>query len=48
VSVPSAHVAGVPIEESLLTLAPVLPLLVLALRQRCARIVGQLRRRGGQ
>jgi hypothetical protein len=39
-----AHVTGVPIEEALLTLAPVLPLLALALRTRLARVMGQLRR----
>jgi hypothetical protein len=36
----------VPVEESLLTLAPVAPLLALAARARVLRIVEQLRRRG--
>jgi hypothetical protein len=39
-----AHIAGVPVEESLLMLAPVLPLLVLGVRARVARVAGQLRR----
>jgi hypothetical protein len=39
-----AHIAGVPVEESLLMLGPVLPLLVLAVRARVARVTGHLRR----
>jgi hypothetical protein len=40
-----AHIAGVPVEESLLTLTPVLPLLALSLRARMTRVIGRRRHR---
>ena len=43
-----AHIAGVPVEESLPMLAPVVPMLAFAARARVRRIVGQRRRRGDQ
>jgi hypothetical protein len=39
-----AHIAGIPVEESVLTLTPVLPLLVLGVRTRVSRIARRLTR----
>ncbi|HEY7076566.1 MAG TPA: hypothetical protein VH418_14405 [Solirubrobacteraceae bacterium] len=39
-----AHIAGIPVEESVLMFAPVLPLLVLGVRTRVSRIARRLTR----
>jgi hypothetical protein len=45
VTVTLAHVAGIPVEESLLTVAPTAGVLVFAIRARFGRIRGWRRRR---